>query len=348
MGKWIDVFPLLEFREGKSVGDQPSSLVEQVIEGPIQEESVAPGFWPGEILTQSSVECGGAVSCHGVVPLRMISEAVEVIDVGEEKLPCDFGRNIRPVHVDFFVLPVVGAQANYVAFLSGNKDQGVLAEKSEDRRIGFSRPVAGLDGESKVLAVAEIETHDGVAYPFDSPIGEEEIGTTNIGKIEGAVAPAICVFGLGSIVAVSDIVQGYAVARGLGPGAPCNICAPLSVVRRLQAQPPYQDYGKTEEGTQGSIAARFCDEKDLCGQVDDDQGNTQRGDTTIHVKRSHRPDIEQKQNEPHDDHSQDATRLPEEVGASRRWSVNLVCFAGSHLGIPLFSPGMAGLSAIAK
>ena len=227
----------------------------------------------------------------------MISQLIEVIDVREKELSCDVRRNIRPVHVNFFILAVIGTEPNDVAFLSDNEDQGILAKKSEDRRIGFSRPVAGLDGESKVLAVAEIETHDGVAYPLDSPIGEEEIGTAKIGKIERAVAPTICVFGLGSIVAVSDIVQGYAVARGLGPSAPCNICAPLSVVRRLQAQPPHQDRAKTKEGRQGAKPTHLCDEKDQDGQIGDDQWNPQRRDAAVHVKRSHRPKIEQKQNE---------------------------------------------------
>ena len=289
-----------------------------------------------------SAECGSAVLCHGVIPLRMISEVVEVIEVREEKFPRDGGRYIRPVHVDFFILAIVGAQPNDVAFICGNKDQCILAEKSEDRRIGFSRPVAGLDGERKALAIAEIETHNGVAYPLDSPIDEEEISTTNIGKIERAVAPTIRVFGLGSIVAVSDIVQCYPVSRGLGPGSPGNICAPRSVVRRLQAQPPYQDHAKTKEGRQGAMPSHFCDEKDQCGQVDDDQGNTQRRDATIHVKRSYRPNIEQKQREPYDDHSQDSTKLQEEVGASRRRRVYLVYFVAGHFAIPLFLPDIAG------
>ena len=330
MRKWIDVLALLQFREGKSVGDQPSPLVEQLVKGSIQEQSVGPGLCVGEILAKLSAECGSAVLCHGVIPLRMISKTIEVVDVREEKFPCDGGRNIRPVHVNFFILAIVGAQPNDVAFISGNEDQGILAEKSEDRRIGFSRSVAGLDRKRKALVIAEVEAHNGVAYPLDSPIDEEEISTTNIGKIERAVAPTIRVFGLGSIVAVSDIVQRYTVSRGLGPGPPGNICPPRSVVGRLQAQPPYQDHGKTKQGRQGAIPLEFCDEKDQCGQVDNDQGNTQRRDTTIHVKRSHRPDIEQKQNERQDDHSQDSTKLQEEVGASRRWRVNLVCFVAGH------------------
>ncbi len=72
------MFPLLQFREGKSVGDQPSPLVEQLIQGPIQEQSVSPGLWVGEILTKLSAECGSAVFCHGVIPLRMISKMIEV------------------------------------------------------------------------------------------------------------------------------------------------------------------------------------------------------------------------------------------------------------------------------
>src|SRR3984893_12248286 len=106
MRKWIDVFPLLQFREGKSAGDQPSPLVEQLVQGPIQEESVGPGLWVGEILAKVSAECGGAVRCHGVIPLRMISKMIEVIDVREEKFPGDVRRNIGPVHVNFFILAI--------------------------------------------------------------------------------------------------------------------------------------------------------------------------------------------------------------------------------------------------
>jgi len=41
------------------------------------------------------------------------------------------------------------------------------------------------------VAIAEIETHNGVAYPLDSPIDEEKISAANIRKIERPVAPTI-------------------------------------------------------------------------------------------------------------------------------------------------------------
>ncbi len=121
----------------------------------------------------------------------MISKMIEVIHVREEKFPCDVRRNIGPVHVNFFILAIIGAEPDDVAFICGNEDQFILAEKSKDRRIGLSRPVAGFDGKCKALAIAEIETHNGVAYPLDSPIDEEKISAANIRKIERPVAPTI-------------------------------------------------------------------------------------------------------------------------------------------------------------
>lgn len=163
---------------------------------------------------------------------------VHVVHVGQKELSCDIYRGIRAVHVNLFVLAVVCAQANYVALVGGNKDQLVLAEESKDRRVGLSRPVAGLDRKCEVLVIAEVEAQNRMAYPADAPIYEEKIDSAEVGKIVCPVAPAVGVFGFGAIVAVSDVVDCDLISSGFRPRLLSDVCAPGAFACWFKTEPP--------------------------------------------------------------------------------------------------------------
>src|SRR5271167_3697849 len=91
-----------------------------------------------------------------------------------------------------------------------------------------------------MVVVSELEADDRMANILWSPRGEEKVCVTELRKVNRPVAPAIRVIGLGAVVAVTQIVDRDPIPVDLDRGGSSRVSLPITLVRRLQAEPPRQ------------------------------------------------------------------------------------------------------------
>jgi len=78
--------------------------------------------------------------------------------------------------------------------------------------------------------VSKLEADDWVARKAQTPVRQEEINGSKLGKIECAIAPAIRVLGFGTVVTVAQIVNRDPVSVDFSPGGSISIGLPRSTV----------------------------------------------------------------------------------------------------------------------
>ncbi len=88
----------------------------------------------------------------------------------------------------------------------------------------------GPQSRMQDLIVAEVEAHYRMADPTNPPVYEEQVGRPQLGELEHAVAPAIGVLCLGTIVAIAYVVQRNAVPGSLCPCSASDVRTPFAAV----------------------------------------------------------------------------------------------------------------------
>src|SRR3989440_3837220 len=178
-----------------------------------------------------------AVRGDGVIPARFVPQSVERMNVFKETLARVRWRNGRAVKIDI-LLPVVCTHADHVALIGHDVDEFELPVKPADSRVGLAKLLACLNGEAERRRVSELEADDGMRDPGRAPVIDREVDAGDLGDAHGARLPVRGVVGLGAVVTVANIVQGYFVALDLRPRELRDVELPIGFVARLEAKPP--------------------------------------------------------------------------------------------------------------
>src|SRR5262249_29310175 len=132
LSRCIDVLTLLQFWKSKTTCYQTSPVIQQFIQCAVQYKPIIPGLLVWHVGSKLLVERSRAVPGQLVVPLRMISQFVEVGHVRKKHGPRYLRSCLYPVHVNFLILPVVGAQSNDITLIGSYKDQPVLPKQAKN------------------------------------------------------------------------------------------------------------------------------------------------------------------------------------------------------------------------
>src|SRR5213595_1045805 len=197
-------------------------------------------------------DAGSAVGGDGVIPARLVPQSVERMDIFKETFARVRWRNGRAVKIDI-LLAVVCAHADHVALIGHDVDEFELPVKPTDSRVGLAKLLARLDGEAERRRVSELETYDRMRDPGRAPVIDREVDAGDLGDAHGARLPMRGVVGLGSVIAVADVVQRYFVALNVGPRFLGHVRLPVAIVGRRKRQPP--DEHATEEQRKGAYFA---------------------------------------------------------------------------------------------
>ncbi len=173
MGRRIDVLTLLQLWEWNAACDKSPPDHIATYPACIQYELVVPWLRVADVGSKRCVESGRAVSCQFVVPLGMILQFIQVIDISKEHGARCFRLYLDAVQVNLLVFPVVCAQSNNIALISCNQNQLVLTKKSENRRVRLISFVACLNGECYMVIVSKLKADNWVAREGYSPVRQE-------------------------------------------------------------------------------------------------------------------------------------------------------------------------------
>src|SRR5947208_10613910 len=159
------------------------------------------------------------------------------MDVFEETFTRARRRNRRVVKIDILIA-VVCAHANHVALIGHDVDEFELPVEPADSRVGLAKLLARLDGKAEWRRVSELEADDGMRDPGRAPVIDREVDAGDLRDAHSARFPVRGVIGLGAVVTVANIVQGYFVALDLRPRELRDVELPIGFVARLEAKPP--------------------------------------------------------------------------------------------------------------
>src|SRR5215472_19147278 len=120
-------------------------------------------------------------------------------------------RNGRAVEIDI-LFAVICAQTDHVPLIGHDVDEFELPVEPADSRVGLANFLARLDGETERRRVSELKAGDRVRNPGRAPVIDRDVDADNLRDARGARLPMRGVVGLGSVVAVADVVQRYFVA----------------------------------------------------------------------------------------------------------------------------------------
>jgi hypothetical protein len=127
-----DVAAISEIVEGQVRVDL-TALVEQLVEVAIDEQPpVQATAGPG--VLRMAADRSRAVLRERVVPLRMVGESIDFIEVVNQQRPRLRGGNADAIQVNLLAA-VVGSQPDQVAFIRDYVIQLVLSEEATKRRV---------------------------------------------------------------------------------------------------------------------------------------------------------------------------------------------------------------------
>src|SRR5205807_2958800 len=159
------------------------------------------------------------------------------MDVFEETFTRPRRRNRRVVKIDILIA-VVCAHANHVALIGHDVDEFELPVEAFDSGIGLVKLPARLDGEAERRRVSELEANDGMGDPGRAPVIDREVDTGDLRDAHGARLPMRRVLGLGPVIAVAYIVEGYFIALNVRPRLLSHVRLPVAIVGRRKRHPP--------------------------------------------------------------------------------------------------------------
>src|SRR5947208_5685520 len=159
------------------------------------------------------------------------------MDVFKETFARVLRRNCRMVKIDV-LLAVVRAHADHVALIGHDVNEFELPVEAFDSGIGLAKLPARLDGEAERRRVSELEANDGMRDPGRAPVIDREVDAGDLRDAHGARLPLRCVVGLGPVIAVAYIVEGYFVALNVRPRFLSHVRLPVAIVGRRKRQPP--------------------------------------------------------------------------------------------------------------
>src|SRR5260370_4891536 len=216
-----------------------------------------------------------AVGGDGVIPARFVPQRVERMDVFKETFARVRWRNGRAVKIDILIA-VVCAHADHVALIRHDVDEFELPVEPADSRVGLAKLLARLDGETERRRVSELEAGDGMRDPGRAPVIDREVNAGDLRNAHGARLPSRGVVGLGPVVAVADVVQGYFVALNVSPRFLGHVRLPVAIVGRRKRQPPDK-----HAGTKHDEDAQLSPERPNEYEHDNKRDRDQRGHTLV-------------------------------------------------------------------
>src|SRR5690242_5470782 len=134
-------------------------------------------------------------------------QLIHAAQIVDKDRPGGLGRCGRPIDIDFLPLAVVRPQPDEIALVADDVDELILPKETPQGRIVLPHFLAGLDRDSQMILVAELETDDRMGDPWRSSIGDEQIGTTYVLKVIDPRLPMRGVVLFRSIVEVADIMD---------------------------------------------------------------------------------------------------------------------------------------------
>src|SRR5439155_9688984 len=159
------------------------------------------------------------------------------MDVFEETFTRARRRNRRVVKIDILIA-VVCAHANHVALIGHDVDEFELPVEAFDSGIGLANLPARLDGEAEWRRASELEANDGMGDPGRAPVIDREVDAGDLRDAHGARLPMRRVLGLGPVIAVAYIVEGYFIALNVRARLLSHVRLPVAIVGRRKRHPP--------------------------------------------------------------------------------------------------------------
>src|SRR5439155_10378466 len=226
------------------------ALIQQFVAFVVKQDAPIP--WQALVGWMLRADARGAVGGDGVIPARFVPQSVKRMDVFKETFARVRWRNGRAVKIDILIA-VVCAHANHVALIGHDVDEFELPVEPADSRVGLAKLLARLDGKAEWRRVSELEADDGMRDPGRAPVIDREIDAGDLRDAHGACLPMRGVVGLGPVIAVADVVQGYFVALNVGPRFLGHVWLPVAIVGRRKRQPP--DEHATKKKRNGAYLA---------------------------------------------------------------------------------------------
>ncbi len=181
---------------------------------------------------------GGAVVRDGVIPLWMGIELIGHGCIIEEERSRKRRCGAGVVEIQIFAMAIICAQADKIALIADDGDESVLAEKTAQGGVGLTDLLACLDGEGDMLAMAEIEAHDGVSDPGRAPIIHEQIDALNLWQIDVEGRPGAGVVEFGAVITLAKVVDDGVVVGDIDGREFGDVGLPRPIVGGLQGEPP--------------------------------------------------------------------------------------------------------------
>src|SRR4029077_12431709 len=203
------------------------ALIHQFVAFPIEQDSPIPRH--ALIAWMLCADARRTVGGDGVIPTRCGPQGVKRMDVFKKSFARLRWRNSRAVKIDI-LLAIVCAQTDHVTLIGYDVDKFELPVEPADSRVSLTKLLANLDREAERRRVSKLKAHDRMRDPRRAPIINREVDAGDLRDAYGPRLPMRRVIGLGSIVAVANVVKCYFVAWNVGPCILGDVRLPVAIV----------------------------------------------------------------------------------------------------------------------
>jgi hypothetical protein len=211
----VDERARFQLGERQAAGDQRAALEHEFVPFAIKQDAPVPRRAVCRGMLRADTR--GAVARHGVVPARARVEFVERRDIVDEPLARFLRRSSGSVEIYVFATAKVCPDSDHVALIGDHINQLKLPEEAAYRRIAFADFFPRLDGKADRRRIRELEASNRVGHPWRAPVIDRQVDARELREAHRARLPVRCVVSVGTVVAVSDIVQRHLVAFHFSP-----------------------------------------------------------------------------------------------------------------------------------
>ena len=190
-------------------------------------------------LVRVADDVDGAAVAEEIVPLRVIGEFVDSLQVNPKEGPRIFRRGVDSVKIDV-LLAMDDAHTDEVVLVSHHVDQLKLLEERRDGVKPLAHLGPGLDRNANRRGIVEAETEKGVAHRAVVPVGDVKVHGLQMGELHGALLVAHVEIVPVPVGKIAHAGQAHIIAVNVGAGQDGNLGPPGPIVRRRDQNPPDQ------------------------------------------------------------------------------------------------------------